>query len=155
MLAKRSCGPVRGWDDQMTTPPSPTGRPADRPLSTPIVLLAGGALLAVFTVLLRSWHGSWPRVAAAVFAPALFVPGLLALWVLERRRGRPLLSRRGTILLLAVLGALAGAAATAMTSLAGPPWGGAITGLFFGTLIGVGFSRPPPRPAPESSTTPE
>ena len=155
MLTKRSAALSAAGDDQMTTPSSPTGRPGDRPLSTPIVLLAGGALLAVFTVLLRSWHGSWPRVATAVLAPALFVPGLLALWVLERRRGRPLLSRRGTILLLAVTGALAGAAATAMTSLAGPMWGGAITGLFFGALIGVGFSRSPPRPAPEPSTTPE
>jgi peptidoglycan/LPS O-acetylase OafA/YrhL len=131
------------------------GRPGDRPLSTPVVLLAGGALLGAFTALLRMWHGSWTRLAAAVLAPALFVPGLLALWVLERRRGRPLLSRLGTILLLAVLGAIAGAVATAMTSIDGPPWGGAITGLFFGTLIGVGFSRPSPRPAPEPSTTPE
>lgn len=138
----------------MTTSPSFTGRPGDRPLSAPVVLIAGGALLGVFTVLLRVQHGSWTRVAASVLAPALFVPGVLALWVLERRRGRPPLSRAVTIVVLAVLGALAGACATAMTSLSGPPWGGAITGLFFGTLIGVGFSRGP-RTAPSDPTAPQ
>jgi membrane associated rhomboid family serine protease len=116
------------------------------------VLVAGAALLVVFTVLLRTWHGSWTRIASAILAPAIFVPGVLALWVLAWRRGQPLLSRGGTIVLLAVLGALAGAIATAMTSIVGPPWGGAITGLFFGTLMGVVLSRRPQPAAAEPTT---
>ena len=127
----------------MTPPPSSAPRPGSRPLSTPALLLAGTALFAVYLVLLRFAYGSWTRGAAASLAPAIFGFGLLALWAIERRRGRALLPRSGTILLLAVLGALAGATASLVVSTMGPVWTGALTGLFFGTLTGVAWAQRP------------
>ena len=130
----------------MTTPSSSAPRPGSRPLSTPTVVLACAALLAVCLVLARFSHGSWARALAASVAPAIFTFGLLALWLIERRRGRALLPRLGTILFLAALGALAGASATWMVPTLGPAWAGAVPGLFYGTLMGVAWSRSP-RPA--------
>lgn len=130
----------------MTTPPSSTSRPGSRPLRTPTVVLACAALLAVCLVLARFSHGSWARALAASIAPAIFAIGLLALWLIERRRGRALLPRLGTILFLAALGALAGASATWMVPTLGPAWAGAVPGLLYGTLMGVAWARRP-RPA--------
>ena len=137
----------------MSTPPSSPQRPGTEPLSAPVALLAGGALAVVVAVLLRLYHGSWERVAVVSVAPALFAAGVLALWAVERRRGRALLPRFGTILLFAALGALAGASASVMIATLGPPWAGAVTGLYFGTLTGVGWTRRP-RPAATESSAP-
>ena len=143
MLVQALRGLSAATRGHMTPPPSSTPRPGSRPLSTPALLLAGTALFAVYLVLLRFAYGSWARGAAASVAPAIFGFGLLVLWLIERRRGRALLPRSGTILLLAVLGALAGAAASLVVSTTGPAWAGAVTGLFFGTLMGVAWARHP------------
>jgi hypothetical protein len=104
-------------------------------------VLACAALLAVCLVLARFAHGSWVRALAATIAPAIFAFGLLALWLIERRRGRALLPRLGTILFLAALGALAGATATWLVPTLGPAWAGAVPGLLYGTLMGVAWAR--------------
>jgi hypothetical protein len=113
-------------------------------------VLACVALLAICLVLARFSHGNWARALAASIAPAIFAFGLFGLWLIERRRGRPLLSRLGTILFLAALGALAGASATWMVPALGPLWAGAVPGLFYGTLMGVAWAR---RPGPAQPAT--
>jgi len=127
----------------MTTPTSSEPSPGSRPLSTPVVVLLCSALLAGCLVFARFAYGSWVRGMAAISAPAIFVIGLLALWFVERRRGRPLLPRFGTIVALAALGGAAGASATLLVPTLGPAWSGAIPGLFYGTLMGVAWSRRP------------
>lgn len=104
-------------------------------------MLSGTVLLGVYLVLLRLAHGSWKRAGAACLGPAIFCLGLLILWAIERRRGRALLPRFGTILLLALLGTGAGVAAGLLIRNLGSLWNGAIPGLFYGTLLGIAWSR--------------
>ena len=132
------------WAMTTQTPP-----PGSRPLSTPVVVLASVALLAVCLVLARFAHGSWPRALGATAAPGIFACGLLVFWIIERRRGRPLFSRAGTIVFLALLGAAAGLSATLLLPRLGPVWAGAVPGVFYGTLMGIAWSR---RPRPDNSS---
>jgi len=133
----------------MSDPASPP--PGSRPLSAPALVAAGLALFGVYLVLLRFSYGTWKRGAAASLAPAIFCAGLFVLWLVERRSGRALLSRIGTVVLLAALGVLAGATAPLMIRTLGSPWAGAIPGLFYGTLMGIGWSRRPPAPGPRAA----
>jgi hypothetical protein len=107
-------------------------------------------------VLARFSHGSWARAMAATIAPAIFVVGLLTYWVIERRRGRPLLSRLGTVVVVALLGGLSGASATLMVPRLGPAWAGVVPGLFYGALMGAAWgSRPRTAPAEPPARAPE
>jgi len=136
----------------MTPPSAP--RPGSRPLSTPAVVLACAALVGVCLVLARFAHGSWSRALGATLAPAIFAFGLLVLWLIERRRGRPLFPRMGTIVFLAALGGLAGLSATLLVPGLGPAWAGAVPGLFYGTLMGIAWSRRPRRVEPATADEP-
>ena len=128
---------------------NPSAR-GSKSLSIPTVIASCAALLGTVLVLARFSHGSWRRALSATVAPAIFVVGLLALWIIERRRGRPLLSRLGTAVALAVLGGLAGASATFLVPRLGPVWAGALPGLFYGTLMGVAWGRRP-QPGPDAA----
>ena len=138
----------------MTTPLSSEPRQGSRPLSTPVVVLLCATLLVGCLVFARYAYGSWARGLAAIIAPAIFVIGLLGLWITERVRGRPLLPRLPTVVALAALGGLAGASATLLVPALGPAWSGALPGLFYGTLMGVAWSRRP-RPAPAAAEAPQ
>ena len=128
------------------------------PLSTSAVVASCVALLAILLGLARLSHGNWTRALAAIVAPSIFVIGLLALWLIERRRGRPLFSRAATIMVLALLGACAGFIATLLVPRLGPAWAGALPGLFYGALMGIAWARrarpaatKPDAPVPPSS----
>jgi len=120
-------------------------------LSPATVVLTSAVLLAACLVLARFAHGNWRSALAATIAPAIFASGLLVFWFVERRRGRPLLPRLGTVVFLALLGALAGASATLLVPRLGPAWAGAVPGLFYGALMGVAWGR---RPSPAQPAAP-
>ena len=122
-----------------TSPPDPADR-MRRPLGAPAAALAYAALLAAVAGLARLWHGSWARAGMASLAPAALSVAALALWYVERRRGRALPARLA-VPLLAGSGALAGGAASCLFPALGPVRAGVVMGVIWGALLCVRWVR--------------
>jgi peptidoglycan/LPS O-acetylase OafA/YrhL len=111
-------------------------RPVPRPAAVLVLTLCAAAVLA----LLRGRHGSWTTVGTALIAPGLFSIGALAVWWLERTRGRPL-PRRLVVPVFLLGGGAAGGIAAVLAPTLGPVGPRVLTGCVWGGLIGLVWVR--------------
>lgn len=112
-------------------------RPLPRYVAVPALALCAAAFLALF----RGWHGSWTAVGAALIAPGLVGLGALAVWVLERTRGRPL-PRWIVVPCFVLFGGAAGGFAAVLAPSLGAVGAGILGGFFWGAIVGLGWARP-------------
>ena len=125
---------------QEALPPVPDS-PLTRPLSPRLTGLAIVVIAVMVVALGRARHGSWRELGLASLAPLIFGTGLLCLWGVERNRGRSL-PRPVALTLLVLLGAAAGGVAAVLAPAFGSVRTAVIGGLFWGTLMGVVWTKP-------------
>lgn len=122
------------------SPGGGTGPRATRSLSRPVAFVAGLALFAGFLVVARIFHGTWSRTLHALLAPGLFAFALVVLVFLERARRRPFKPLHWAVAIV-TLAPVAGGIASALAPGLGSVRVGILGGMFWGTLIAIGWYR--------------